>query len=92
MEAVKHRVIMEERWGAEITGVTDLLIFDENEIVAETTMGLLTVHGMNLHISSLALDRGQILLEGEIHEVYYEESGHAVKPKNGGFFSKMLRG
>ena len=92
MEAVKHRVIMEERRGAEVTGITDLLIFDENEIVVETTLGLLTVHGMNLHISSLALDRGQILLEGEIHEIYYEEAGRVNQPKNTGFFAKMIHG
>ena len=92
METAEHRVIMERRRGAEITGVTDLLIFDENEIVVETTMGLLTVHGQGLHISNLDLERGQILLEGELHEACYEEAGHAVQQKNSGFFTKLLHG
>lgn len=92
LEATRHRVALEDRRGAEITGVTDLLIFDETEIVVETTMGLLNVHGQDLHISSLDLDRGQILLEGEINEIYYEDSGRTVNTQGGGFFSKLLRG
>lgn len=85
-------MVLEDRRGAEIAGVTDLLIFDETEIVVETSMGLLNVHGQGLHISSLDLDRGQILLEGEIDEMYYEDAGHAANPKNPGFFGKLLRG
>ena len=34
-----HRVIMEERGRVEVTGVIDLLIFDENEIVLDTSPG-----------------------------------------------------
>ena len=92
MEIGTHRVIMEERHGAEITGVSDLLIFDENEIVVQTVMGLLTIHGQDLHISNLDLERGSVLLTGELREVYYEEESHIEIPKNNGFFSKMLHG
>ena len=90
--AITHRVIMEERGHAQITGVTDLLIFDENEIVVETTMGILAIHGLNLHICGLDLERGQVLLEGALQNIEYEDTRQVVAAKESGFFTKLLHG
>lgn len=90
--AVTHRVIMEDRSHAQITGVTDLLIFDENEIVVETTMGILAIHGLDLHICGLDLERGQVLLDGALQNVEYEDSKQVIPAKESGFFTKLLHG
>ena len=88
-----HRVIMEERGRVEVTGVLDLLIFDENEIVLDTSQGVLSIRGMDLHMSNLSLDKGQIALEGDIGEIFYDDSQKAApKGKGGGLMNKLFKG
>ena len=82
-----HRVIMEERGRVEVTGVMDLLIFDENEIVLDTSQGILSIRGMDLHMSNL------IALEGDIGEIFYDDSQKAApKGKGGGLMNKLFKG
>ena len=88
--AAGHRVIIEDRKRADLTGIKDLLIFDETEVVVDTAAGILSVRGGNLHMSSLNLERGQIGLEGEIREFFYDESGAAPKGKGG--LGRLFRG
>ena len=38
-----HRILLEERSRLTITGVTDVLSFDEESVTAETDLGTLTV-------------------------------------------------
>ena len=50
-----HKVILENRSRGTITGIQEVVSFDENQIVLDTDMGLLTVKGKNLHVSRLTL-------------------------------------
>ncbi len=86
-----HRIVMENRQRVEITGVRDLLIFDETEVVTDTEAGVLSVRGGNLHMSSLNLEKGQIGLEGEIREFFYDE-GAGAAPKSKGGLGRFFRG
>ncbi len=82
--AVSHRIIMEDRRQADITGVRDLLIFDETEVVVETAAGILNVRGGGLHMSNLNLEKVLIGLEGDIREFFYDEApGIGNKGKGG---------
>ena len=51
MEAAKqsHRIVMEGRKKVEVSGVLDLLVFDETEVVMETSEGMLSIRGADLH-------------------------------------------
>ena len=44
---LKHNITMQDRQVLLITGVNDVLNFDEVEIVAETQEGILIIHGEN---------------------------------------------
>ena len=46
-----HRVVLENRSKGTVTGIQDVVSFDENQIVLDTDMGLLTIKGKNLHVS-----------------------------------------
>ncbi len=78
-----HRVMMEGRQKVEVTGVQDLLVFDETEVIMETSEGMLSIRGADLHMSSLSLEQGLIGLAGEIGELVYDEAGAAGKNKPG---------
>ena len=84
MDAAKlnHRIIMDSRSKVEITGVLDLLVFDETEVVMETSEGMLSIRGADLHMSNLNLDQGGVGLAGEVSEIVYDDR-NATKAKSG---------
>ena len=60
-----HRLVLSDRHTGSVTGVNDVVSFDENEIVLDTEMGLLTVRGKELHVKRLTLEKGELDLEGQ---------------------------
>ena len=59
-----HKIMLNNREKGTITGILDVLSFDENTIVLDTDMGLLTIRGKDLHVSRLTLEKGEIDIEG----------------------------
>ncbi len=82
----RHTVTVESRKKANLTGVTDVLSFDEDCITADTLDGAMTIKGRELHITTLDLERGILVLDGEISEISYDHS-----PVKTSFFGKILK-
>ena len=82
-----HSLTLEERSMMRLTGVEDVDSFDEQTIMARTSMGEVTVKGEGLHISSLNVDTGELTLEGRVDAFVYRE----MQPKGSGVFSKLFR-
>ena len=51
-----QNLILENREKLSISGVLDVLSFDDQIVILETELGLLTVKGENLRINKLSLD------------------------------------
>lgn len=74
---LSHKMILENREKGTLTGILDVISFDENAIVLDTDMGLLTIKGKDLHVSRLTLDKGEIDLEGRYDSLVYSAGdGH----------------
>ena len=86
-----HRLILDNRAHMEITGVLDLLMFDETEIVLETSAGVLNIRGDQLHMNTMTLEKGLLVLAGDIAEIFYEEPGTMKKSKTW-LMSKWIKG
>jgi len=84
-----HQVIVKDRKLMEITGVKKLHSFDSEIFVIETTMGVLTVHGQDLEMKNLELDKGELSIMGYIINHEYEDSDHFSNSK--GLFSKLFK-
>lgn len=80
-----HHLIMEDRSKLSVTGVEDVISFDENEIITRTGQGNLIIRGTGLHIGKLTLDSGEVSVEGVVRELCYEEPAPM-----GGFWSKLF--
>ena len=52
-EMTSHGLTLTRREKINATGITDVISFDEENIVAQTTMGVLIIRGDKLHINSL---------------------------------------
>lgn len=74
-----HRLTVAARERAEIAGVTEVESFDENTVVLTTVCGELTVEGEGLHVSTLDIARGAVVVEGKINGMSY--SSTAPRPK-----------
>ena len=77
-----HKLTLNERNALTMTGVTEVVSFDENAVVLKTNLGNLTVHGKELQLKNLSLEGGQVAVEGSIAALLYEEprpSGGALR-------------
>ena len=78
---------IDRRAKATLTGVTDVESFDESTVILHTHGGRLTLTGSGLHVSSLQLEDGKLLLDGTIDAAIYDGPGARGK---GGFFRRAL--
>ena len=85
--AAPHRVTLDGRERLTVSGVEDVDRFDENEIVMNTSEGVLVVSGENLHIDKLSLDGGELHVDGRVDALSYEDAGYA---RGGGLLSRLL--
>lgn len=83
LNAVKqkvHKCMLTNRRTCNITGVCDVLSFDEKEVILETDQGMLMLRGEDLHVSRLTLDKGEIDIDGKVDSVTYSEmAGYGSK-------------
>ena len=75
-----HTVLIEGRRRMRITGVVEVERFFEDELTVETEVGALTVWGEGLKLGRLNPDDGQVLLEGEIVSIEYEQPEPERRP------------
>ena len=86
----RHTVVIDRREAVSVTGVIDVLSFDEETIIAETEMGVLILRGDNLHVNRLNLETGDLEIDGAISHLSYEDSvGYGKGGKN--LLSKLFR-
>lgn len=81
-----HNMIIENREKLMLSGVEDVVSFDELELELITGLGELTVRGESLNIENLNRDTGDMLITGKINELLYADR----KPESKGFFRKMF--
>lgn len=68
---VIQNLVLENREKLNVSGVLDVLSFDDQIVMVETELGLLTVKGENIRINKLSLDTSEIVVEGEIDSLAY---------------------
>ena len=83
----RHNAILENRQRLQLSGVTDVDSFDEQNITVLTDMGELSVRGSELHIEKLSTDTGEMSVEGKIDALIYTDD----EPHQGGFFARVFR-
>lgn len=90
MVNVIQNIILENREKLKISGVLDVLSFDDQIVILETELGLLTVKGENLKINKLNIDTSEVTLDGFISNLAYSSSD-TIKKNASGFISKIFK-
>ena len=68
-----HRLTLDERRQLMVSGVTEVVSFDENTVVLTTDMGTVMVGGTQLQLRNLSSEGGQVVVEGKVSAISYEE-------------------
>lgn len=78
-----HKISFENRGNGFITGVKDVLSFDASEIVLETELGILMLKGLDLHVTRLMVEKGEVEIDGQIDSLMYSEMNVGRKRTEG---------
>lgn len=70
-----HKISLNGRRTAAITGVNDVLSFDAGEVLLQTEQGILMIRGDELHVNRLSLEKGEVDVDGKIDSLTYSDSG-----------------
>ena len=79
-----HKLTLNQREDLSLTGVTEVISFDETAVILKTQLGILNVSGNNLVLKTLSVEGGQVSVSGHICSLVYEE------PRPEGFFRRLL--
>ena len=66
-----HTVTICGRQSVLLTGVEDVINFDEGAVVLATLQGTLAIEGEGLHIKQMNVDSREFGIEGKIHSLCY---------------------
>ena len=74
-----HKVYLNARKNAVLSGVRDVLSFDAREVYLETEQGILLIRGDELHVSRLSLEKGEVDIDGRIDSFVYSDKEEPQK-------------
>lgn len=75
----KSNLALENRKRLSLTGVVEVLSFDDEKILLNTSVGMLTVKGQGLKMNKLDVQNGDVIIVGNIGFMVY--SGSEIKKK-----------
>lgn len=84
-ERFPHKLTLNERKQLTMTGVSEVVSFEETTVVLQTALGNLVIQGQELKLKTLSPDGGQVTVDGQISALIYEE------PREGGLWQRLWR-
>ena len=84
-----QNLVLENRKKLSVSGVNDVLSFDDQVVMVDTELGLLTVKGENIRINKLSLDTAEVIVEGEIASLSYSQNKQ--EKNTGTILSKIFK-
>lgn len=87
-EKREHEIHLGKRNFMSVSGVEEVLSFDENSVTLVSVEGELVIEGENIKIGALDTDRGVVTLNGKIDGFFYVSDD---KNQKRGFFSRFSK-
>ena len=86
---VIQNLILENRGKLSISGVNDVLSFDDQVIKVKKELELITVKGKKIKINKLSIDTSEIIIEGDISYLAYSDK--ELEKNKGNLISKIFK-
>lgn len=84
-QALPHKLTLQDREKLTMTGVSEVVGFDDTAVTLRTGLGMLTIQGSQLKLRQLSEEGGQLAIEGKVTALSYEE------PRAAGFWRRLFR-
>lgn len=88
MDEKRSNIMIENREKINLTGVVDIHSFDDELVLVETNLGIITLKGINLKINKLNLDSNELSVEGKINSLNYSEN---MEQKKANMIGKLFK-
>ena len=85
---IMQNVILENRKKLTLTGIKDVLSFDDEIVIVESELGLLNIKGADLRVNKISVETGDVIVEGTIKAIEYSDK--ELSPKHG-LMSKIFK-
>lgn len=72
-EKKPHSLTLNQRHSLTVTGVGEVLRFEDTVAVMQTELGSLVIQGEDLQLKDLTREGGRVSVEGQIAAISYEE-------------------
>ena len=82
-----HDIFLKDRKNLVLSGIKEVLTFDEKEVDVISLLGNLSIRGENLKISSFNTDNGNMEISGNFAALIYLNDSS----KKEGLFSKLFK-
>ena len=86
---IMQNVVLENREKLNVTGINDIISFDDQVVILSTDLGMLTVKGSELKINKLNIDESEVKIERNIASISYRQD--SPERKNERIFSKIFK-
>ena len=73
IEDNRGNIILENRKKMTLTGVEEVISFDDEKILLNTKLGALTIKGQNLKMNKLDIQNGGVMINEKIYYIVYSE-------------------
>ena len=80
-----HKLTLTNRSNLNVSGVTEVVSFDEETVVLHTELGTLVIQGRDLQLKTLTAEG--VAVDGTVSALTYEEP----KQEKGGWMHRLLR-
>lgn len=89
IEEKKSNLSLENRKKLTLSGVVEVLCFDEQKIDLTTNLGNLTIKGEELKMNKLDVQNGDVIIIGNISSMVY--NGKAVKKSKESILNRLFK-
>ncbi|MDO5548704.1 MAG: sporulation protein YabP [Eubacteriales bacterium] len=84
--SMPHGLTLQDRSRMTLSGIKDVVNFDDTQVILNTDLGTLTIRGERMHVDQLNLDTGDLSLTGSIEAMEYDDV-----IRGGGFLGRLFR-
>ena len=86
-----HKIILTNRQSGAVSGVLDVISFDEKLIVLSTQGGKLTIKGDQLHVNQLNLEKGDVDISGKVDTLIYSDDGKKTENRKESVLGRLFK-
>lgn len=89
LEEPRGNIILENRKKLVLTGAEEVISFDDEKILLNTSLGFLTIKGSELKMNKLDVQNGDLIIVGNVSSIVY--SGKEVKKEKESIISRLFK-